>query len=178
MRPPIAFALSAAPPLTQFCVAPVQRVRYDSAMERPFKERTTHGHLVSIWMHLSDRRARKTRAQVEAYLAGPEFLESFQALDPARRVLALQAAGAALERAVVVPAASGPRVVEVPIRVSWTEERKEQLRQAARRLPDDRAIARELGLSPNAAKVARWKYVGPKRSTPHISRRGPIQIAA
>lgn len=146
-------------------------------MERPSKERTTHGHLVSIWMHLSDRRARKTRAQVEAYLAGPEFLASFQALDPARRVLALQAAGAALERSVTTPA-SGPRVAEAQLRLVWTDAMKDHLCDAARRLPDDKAIARELGLPLKKTQSMRHKLVGPKRSTPHITKRGPLRVAA
>jgi hypothetical protein len=147
-------------------------------MERPPKERTTHGHLVSIWMHLSNRRARKTRAQVEAYLAGPDFLDAFQALDPARRVLALQAAGAALERAVAARAEPAIRGIEAPFRLVWTDPMRDRLREAARRLPNDKAIARELGLPLTKAKAMRHKLVGPKRTTPHISRRGPLQIAA
>jgi hypothetical protein len=38
-----------------------------------------------------------------------------------------------------------------------------------RRLPDDKAIARELGISPNAAKVARWRYAA-RRDKPHVAR--------
>jgi hypothetical protein len=113
----------------------------------------------------------RSRPQLEAYLTGPEFLASFEALDPSRRLLAIQAVAVALDRLTSLPPATAART-------KWTEERKEQLREAARRLPDDRAIARELGLPLNATKVARWQYVGPKRSTPHISRRGPLRIAA
>jgi hypothetical protein len=36
-------------------------------------------------------------------------------------------------------------------------------------LPDDRAIARELGLSLGAASTARYRYAG-RRQKPHIAR--------
>jgi hypothetical protein len=142
--------------------------------EQPSEQRTPHGHLVSIWMHIADKRVRKTRAQLEAYLAGPDFLASFQALDPARRLLALQAAGAALDRLPIKP---GVRTVEPTMRLKWTDPMKHRLRDAARRLPDDKAIARELGLPVKKTKSMRWKLVGPRRSTPHISRRGPLRTA-
>jgi hypothetical protein len=56
-------------------------------------------------------------------------------------------------------------------RIKWSQspEWQERIREAARRLPDDKAIARELGLSVNAAKVARWRYAG-RRDKPHIAR--------
>jgi hypothetical protein len=110
-----------------------------------------------------------TRVQLEAYLTGPNFLASFQALDPARRLLALQAAGDALDR---LPMERGVRAAEPAIRLKWTDPMKDRLRDAARRLPDDKAIARELGLPLKKTKSMRWKLVGPRRSTPHISRRG------
>src|SRR5262245_46400442 len=144
---------------------------------RPTKQRTTHGHLVSIWMRLAHSRVRKTRGQLEAYLSSEDFLASFRALDPARRVLALLAAGAALERS-VAPVDPATRVVEPRIRVKWTDAMRDRLREAARHLPDDKAIARELGLPLTKTKAMRWKLVGPRRSTPHISRRGPFRMAA
>jgi hypothetical protein len=146
--------------------------------KRPTKQRTTHGHLVSIWMHLTDSRVRKTRGQLEAYLSSENFLASFRALDPTRHVLALQAAGTALERSVAAPAESATRVVEGGIRVKWTDAMRDRLCEAACRLPDDKAIARELGLPLTKTKAMRWKLVGPRRSTPHISRRGPLLMAA
>jgi hypothetical protein len=153
----------------------MDRERYDFRMRgRPSKQRTTHGHLVSIWMRLADRRVRMTRAQLEAYLAGPDFLASFQMLDPERRLLALQAAGVALDRLPIEP---GVRTVEPAIRIKWTDQMKDHLREAARRLPDDKAIARELRLPLTKTKAMRWKLVGPRRSTPHISRRGPLRVA-
>jgi hypothetical protein len=114
-------------------------------------ERTAHGHLVSNWRQLAKhtKRGGKSRPRLEAYLAGPEFLAGFQALDPERRLLAIQAVAVALDRLSSPPATPGPKV-------RWTEERKAQLREAAARLPSDRALARELGLPLNATKVARW----------------------
>jgi hypothetical protein len=95
-------------------------------------------------------------------------------LDPARRLLALQATGAALDR---LPMEPSVRTVKPVARLKWTDPMKDRLREAARRLPDDKAIARELGLPVKKTKSMRWKLVGPRRSTPHISRRGPLRIA-
>jgi hypothetical protein len=143
--------------------------------ERPSKERSGHGELVRVWMTLAKhtKRGAGNRAKLEGYLSGSDFLGSFARLDAQRRLLALEAVTQAFDRLVGPPAAPTARI-------KWTDNEalKERIREAARRLPTDRAIARELGLPLTVVKPARWRYVGPKRSVPHISRRGPLQIAA
>jgi hypothetical protein len=137
---------------------------------QPPKEwRTAHGALVSIWRHLALRTkgAGKSRARLEAYLAGETFLTAFQALDPARRWLALEAVRDAMGRFLPAPAAP------VAGRVRWTPEWQERVRAAAARLPDDASIGRALGLSTNVARMGRWRYAGPRREKAHIA-----QIAA
>jgi hypothetical protein len=133
-------------------------------MRKPATERTAHGHLVRIWLRLGRGRRRHNRALVLEYLAG-EFAVDFAALDPERKLLALDAVREAMERLMPQPPA-------VPAgRVAWSRspEWQERIRDAARRLPDDKAIARELGISPNAAKVARWRYAG-RRDKPRVAR--------
>ena len=109
---------------------------------------------------------RKNRALVSAYLTSEEFVTDLAALDPERRWLALEAVREALDP-------FQPKAPPVPPtgRIKWSRspEWQERIRNAARRLPDDKAIARELDLSVNAAKVARWRYAG-RRDKPHIAR--------
>lgn len=99
------------------------------------------------------------------YLTGPEFAADFAALDQERKRLVLDAVREAMER--LMPEA--PAVPPGRIKWSASPEWQERIRDAARRLPDDKAIARELGISPNAAKVARWRYAG-RRDKPHVAR--------
>src|ERR1700741_2752964 len=102
--------------------------------------RTPHSHMVSIWRQTAilSKGAGKSLARLQAYLGGEAFAASFAALDPARRLLALQAAADAIARFDSKPPAP------VAEGVRWTPEMQERIRDAARRLPDDRAIAREL----------------------------------
>jgi hypothetical protein len=127
--------------------------------------RSKHGHLVRIWLRLNRPDRRKNRALVSAYLTSEEFVTDFAALDPDRRWLALEAVREAIERFQPRPPPTPPAG-----RIKWSRspEWQERIRDAARRLPDDKAIARELGLSVNAAKVARWRYAG-RRDKPHIA---------
>ncbi len=129
--------------------------------------RTPHGHLVRIRLNLAGpRRSSATRASVLAYLKADDgFLPDFAALDPERRLLALQAVDAAFDR---LAGREAPAPAE---RIPWARspEWQDRIRDAARRLPDDRSIARELGISANAAKVARWRYAG-RRDKPHVAR--------
>jgi hypothetical protein len=119
------------------------------------------------------RTRRQTAEMVMDYLTGPEFAADFAALDPERKRSALDAVRVALERLLPrPPAVPGvpPETWQHPGRVRWSEspEWQERIRDAARRLPDDKAIARELGISPNAAKVARWRYAG-RRDKSHVA---------
>jgi hypothetical protein len=128
--------------------------------------RSKHGHLVRTWLRLNRPDRRKNRALVSAYLTSEEFVADFAALDPERRWLALEAVREAIER-------FQPRPPHTPPvgRIKWSRspEWQQRICDAARRLPDDKAIAREFGLSVNAAKVARWRYAG-RRDKPHIAR--------
>jgi hypothetical protein len=129
------------------------------------EQRTPHGNLVSIWRRLAAASKRGgSRPRLDAYLASPGFLANLAALDPVRRVLALEAVGEAIARVGPAP------VAHVATRIRWTPEWQARVRDAARRLPDDRAIARELGLSTNVARMARWRYVGPRHDKPHVAR--------
>jgi hypothetical protein len=136
--------------------------------------------LVSIWRHLAlcsggrDKSGRRngSRERLAAYLAGPVFLASFAALDPARRVLALQAVSDAFARLASPEPAS---LVRAP-RVRWTAERVAELREAAARCKSDRELARVLGLPVPKTKIARWTYCG-RRGT-HINTPSPLQLAA
>ena len=129
-------------------------------------ERTPHGYLVRIWLRLGHRRTRRNnRALVMDYLTGPEFAADFAALDPERKRIALDAVREAMERLMPQP----PAAPAGRVRWSQSPEWQERIRAAARRLPDCKSIARELGISPNAAKVARWRYAG-RRDKPHVAR--------
>ena len=99
------------------------------------------------------------------YLTGPEFAVDFATLDRERKRLALDAVREALERLLPEP----PAAPAGRVRWSQSPEWQERIREAARRLPNDKAIGRELGINPNAAKVARWRYAG-RRDKPHVTR--------
>jgi hypothetical protein len=128
--------------------------------------RSKHGHLVRVWTRVNHRRtSRKNRALVEAYLTNDDgFAADFVRLSPEQKWLALEAVSAAIER--LRPPTAAPVG-----RVKWksSPEWQERIRDAARRLPDDRTIARELGLSVGAARTARHRYAG-RRAKPHIAR--------
>ena len=129
--------------------------------------RTKHGHLVRIWLRLAGSKRSKpvTLASVRAYLAADDgFAADFAHLNAEQRVLALKAVADALARFQPSPAPSAGRI-------AWSRspEWQERVRDAASRLPDDRAIARELGLSLGAASTARYRYAG-RRQKPHIAR--------
>jgi hypothetical protein len=132
----------------------------------PNEWRTAHAALVSIWRQLALRTkgAGKSRERLEAYLAGETFLTAFQALDPTRRLLALQAVRDAMGHSLPKPAAP------VAGRIRWTPEWQDRIRAAAARLPDDASIGRALGLSTNVARMGRWRYAGPRRDKAHIAR--------
>jgi hypothetical protein len=123
------------------------------------EHRTPHGCLVSIRLHCARHtKRRRSRPGLEAYLASPEFLASFQALDHARRLCALQAVALAYDRLATpadAPASPAPRV-------RWTDDRVAQLRKAAARCRTDRELAGVLGLPIPKTKIARWTYCGPK----------------
>jgi hypothetical protein len=95
------------------------------------------------------------------------FLASLGKLDATRRLLALNSVAAAFER-LATPAARRTRLV-------WTDAMRDRLREAARRLPDDKAIASELGLPVGKVRPMRHALCG-KRSTPHITARGPRRL--
>jgi hypothetical protein len=99
------------------------------------------------------------------YLTGPDFAADFAALDPEQKRVALGALREAMER--LMPQA--PVAPTGKVRWSQSPEWQARILDAARRLPDDKAIARELGISPNAAKAARWRYAGP-RNRPHVAK--------
>jgi hypothetical protein len=134
------------------------------------EQRTPHGTLVRIWLRLGHRRTRRhKRALVMEYLTGREFAADFAALDRERKRLALDAVREALERLMPEPPAAPPLG-----RIMWSQspEWQQRIRDAAKRWGDDKAIAHELGIGINAARVARWRYVGPLNK-PHIARIGP-----
>jgi hypothetical protein len=119
------------------------------------------------------KRGAKNRTKLEVYLTGSDFMTSFALLDGPRRLLALEAVAQAFERLVSPPAAPGASIVR------WKDNAAMQERVRGRTAsPSDKAIARELGLPVSVVKPARWRYAGPKRATPHITKRGPLQIAA
>ena len=127
-----------------------------------------------MWMYLArySKGRASNRAALEAYVSSDAFMTNLAKLDPTRRLLALQGVRVAFDRLESpVPAAPAPRVW-------WTEARKAQLREAAARLPTDRALARELGVPITKAKAKRWLLLGAKRSTAHITKAGPRQLTA
>jgi hypothetical protein len=134
---------------------------------RPFEERSAHGHLCSVWRNLAyaSRRNGASREKLAAYVEGPKFQATLNALDPKRRALAMQAVARAY-------AAFGPQPQRPKARVRWTPELNEKLKAAAIRLPDNRALADELALPYMAVKIMRWRLLG-KKAVPHISQRGP-----
>jgi hypothetical protein len=128
--------------------------------------RTKHGHLVRIWLRLAGSKRSKpvTLASVQAYLSAPDgFAADFVQLNGEQKLLALTAVADALARFQPAPASPAGRI-------PWSKspEWQERVRDAARRLPDDRAIARELGLSVGAAAMARQRFAG--RRNRHTAR--------
>jgi hypothetical protein len=128
--------------------------------------RTKHGHLVRIWLRLAGSKRSKpvTLASVHAYLQADDgFVADFVHLNAEQKLLAMEAAAAALER-------FRPKAAVPAGRIAWSKslEWQERVRDAARRLPDDRAIARELGLSVGAAAMARQRFAG--RRNRHTAR--------
>jgi hypothetical protein len=128
--------------------------------------RTKHGHLVRIWLRLAGSKRSKpvTLASVQAYLAADDgFAADFVHLNAEQKLLATEAVAAALDRFRPKPAAPAGRV-------PWSKSPvwQERVRDAARRLPDDRAIALELGLSVGAAAMARQRFAG--RRNRHTAR--------
>jgi hypothetical protein len=120
--------------------------------------RTQHGHLTRIWLNLAGSKRSKpvTLAKVQAYLSAPDgFAADFVHLNAEQKLLATDAVAAALDRFRPKPAAPAGRI-------AWSKspEWQERVRNAAGRLPDDRAIARELGLSVGAAAMARQRFAG------------------
>jgi hypothetical protein len=103
------------------------------------RERSRHGHLVRVWTRVNHRRtSRGNRELVAAYLNSDDgFLADFAALDPERRWLALEAVAAAMER-------FRPPTTAPVGRIKWksSPEWQEGIRDAARRLPDDKTRAR------------------------------------
>jgi hypothetical protein len=128
--------------------------------------RTKHGHLVRIWLRLAGSKRSKpvTLASVQAYLSAPDgFAADFVQLNAEQKLLAFSAVGAALDRLRPKPAA--------PVgRIAWSKspEWQERIREAAARLPDDRDVARELGLTYSAVTSARHRYAG--RRNRHTAR--------
>lgn len=128
--------------------------------------RTKHGHLVRIWLRLAGSKRSKpvTLASVQAYLASPDgFAADFVQLNAEQKLLAADAVASALGRL-------RPKQAAPAGRIAWSKspEWQDRVRDAARRLPDDRAIARELGLSVGAAAMARQRFAG--RRNRHTAR--------
>ena len=120
--------------------------------------RTKHGHLTRIFLRLAGSKRSKpvTLASAQAYLTAPDgFAADFVHLNAEQKLLAANAVATAIERLRPRPAAPAGRV-------AWSKspEWQERVRNAASRLPDDRAIARELGLSVGAAAMARQRFAG------------------
>lgn len=132
--------------------------------------RTPHGHLTSIWMRLAQetRRNCPSRAKLDVYVGSRMFLDAFNALDGARRVLALLAVTRAYQRL-------DPTHAKPEFRVKWTTERKARLIALAPKTADDQTLADMLGLPKPATMLMRWRLCG-RRRVPHITARGPAEI--
>ncbi len=122
------------------------------------QKRSSKGYLVSITHKL--KRIR-TLDELMAYWANDEVAAMLADMDSADRIFATHALGRAWREF----DAARPIPEQRDTKVRWTPERIERLRAAYRKHRSDDGIARELRIPLKAARVARWKYVGPIKPT-------------
>ena len=120
------------------------------------QKRSSKGHLISITHKL--KRVR-TLAAFRAYTSSDSFVAMLGDMDYGDRVIAF----GAVYRAWREFDTSRPIPEQRETKLRWTPALIERLRAAERKHGTDEGIARELRIPVKTAKVARWKYVGPRR---------------
>lgn len=142
---------------------------------------TPHGHLVSITRKL---KSAKDFAGLMAYVSGDGFLASLNGIAPGKRQLVWAAFEAAWRRLDTrPPLVEGGTYYAKKRRMQWringaiNMEAVARLKAAEAATGSDEGIARMLGITRQAAKKARWEFLG-RRTAEAAARREPMQPAA
>ena len=122
---------------------------------------TPLAHLKSIEHRVANCGRYKDEKRLEVYLRGDDFLRSFMALEPTQRLRAVRAiAQAEMKCASKYPSLPPPG--QPHQRPDWKNPATQaRLKAAWARHKSDKGIAREMQIPLTAARVARWKLIGP-----------------
>jgi len=116
---------------------------------------TPRGHQISTTRMLHSYRTRKDLLGLRAYLRSDEFMRHFAGTEPRLRdnlIVAIGKAMSVCQERLPPPKRQSTR--------QWDAARIEKLRRAYLGGKDHYRAAIALGVSPDAARLARWRYLG------------------
>lgn len=126
------------------------------------QKRTSNSHFSSVRNYIAACRRYRDGKRLERYVQSDEFVGKLDAMSAADRVRTVNiltdaavACKAKLDSTKPLPAPCSRRVRHTPELIA-------KVRRLAPMFLDDKEFAREVGMSFEAARAARYKFVGPK----------------
>lgn len=123
---------------------------------------TPQAALISLSRNLKRLARSADMTEFQAFVSRPSFMADLTRLDLKQRMKVMELLGATQN------ACNGRRPIPKTgtVRVEkWDAAMIAKLRAAEAKHGDDKGIARELGIPLDAARVARWKYIGRRADT-------------